>query len=80
MAINRPEYTFELTKKNDSACDLNATDNVQGRYLNGATNICRANTGGTPTNKFVHLEQSRHIRDGGAEIWNLSVGQNWPIP
>jgi hypothetical protein len=78
MAINRHEFTFELT--DNSACDLDATDNVQGRYLNGATDICRANTGGMATNKFVHLEQSRHIRDGGAEIWNLSVGQNWPIP
>jgi hypothetical protein len=80
MANNRPEYTFELTKKNDPACDLNATDNVQGQYLNGATNICRANRGGTPTNKFVHLEQSENIRKGGAAIWNQSVEQNWPIP
>jgi Peptidase family M23 len=76
MAINRPGFTFKLT--GDCACDLNATDNVQGRYLNGATEICRANTGGKPTNKFVHLEQSKKIRD--AKIWNLSVEQNWPIP
>lgn len=80
MADNRPEYTFELTKKNNPACDLNATDNVQGQYLNGAPDICVANTGGNATNKFVHLEQSEKIRRGGAEIWNLSVEQNWPIP
>ena len=79
MAINQPGYTFELTGTG-SACNLNATDNVQGRYLNGASNICLSNAGGTPTNKFVHLEQSRNIRMGGAEVWNLSVGQNWPIP
>jgi hypothetical protein len=80
MAINQPGYTFELTGSG-SACNLNATDNVQGRYLNGAPDVCLANTGGTPTNKFVHLEQSRIVRDGGAEIWNLSVMQNWlPFP
>lgn len=78
MAVNQPSYTFELTGTG-SACSLNATDNVQGRYLNGATNICRSNTGGTPTNKFVHLEQSMKIRRGGAAVWDLSVGQNWPI-
>jgi hypothetical protein len=79
MAHNQPSYTFTLT--GDPACvKLDATDNVQGRYLNGATNICLDNTGGAPTNKFVHLEQTKHIRDGGACIWNLSVEQNWPIP
>jgi hypothetical protein len=80
MAMNQPDFTFELTKKNGPACILNATDNVQGRYLNGATNICGDNPEGTPTNKFVHLEQSEKIRKGGAEIWNKSVEQNWPIP
>ena len=79
MAINQPGYKFGLTGT-IPACNLNATDNVQGRHLNGATDICLANTGGTPTNKFVHLEQSGAIRSGGAEIWNLSVGQNWSIP
>lgn len=79
MAINRPEYTFELTGTG-SACNLNATDNVQGRYLNGAADICRSNAGGTPANKFVHLEQSNNIRRAGAEVWNLSIGQNWPSP
>ncbi len=79
MAINQPDYTFELTGTG-SACNLNATDNVQGRYLNGATNICLSNAGGIPTNKFVHLEQSNNIRSGGAEVWNLSIGQNWPSP
>lgn len=84
MANNQKDFTFKLTC--DPACDkpacenLDATDNVQGQYLNGATNICRSNKGGAPTNKFVHLEQSDHIRKGGAEIWNLSVEQNWPIP
>lgn len=79
MAINQPDYTFELTGTG-SECNLNATDNVQGRYLNGATNICRSNAGGVPTNRFVHLEQSNNIRRGGAEVWNLSIAQNWPIP
>ncbi len=77
MAINQPSYTFELTGTG-SACTLNATDNVQGRYLNGATDICRSSEGGIPTNKFVHLEQSPRIRSGGAAIWDLSVAQNWP--
>ena len=77
MAINQPSYTFELTGTG-SACTLNATDNVQGRYVNGATDICRSNAGGIPTNKFVHLEQSPRIRSAGAAIWDLSVAQNWP--
>jgi hypothetical protein len=79
MADNQPDFTFELTTPKP-ACDLNATDNVQGQYLNGATDICVANTGGNATNKFVHLEQSQKIRRGGAEIWNKSLKQNWPIP
>jgi hypothetical protein len=78
MATNQPSYGFELTGTG-SACTLNATENVQGQLLNGATNICLSSAGGTPTNKFVHLEQSLNIRTAGAQVWNLSVAQNWPI-
>jgi hypothetical protein len=77
MAINQPDYTFELTPNGN--CSLNGTENVQGRYLNGADDVCQPNDLGTPTNKFVHLEQSINIRRGGASVWDLSVGQNWPV-
>ena len=76
MAVNQPDYVFVLTPSD--ACPLNGTENVQGRYLNGADNVCRPNDIGAPTNKFVHLEQSLNIRRGGAAVWDLSVGQNWP--
>ena len=79
MAINQPDFRFQLTGPG-AACNLNGTDNVQGRYLNRADNICLSNAGGKPTNKFVHLEQSVNIRRGGASVWDLSVSQNWPIP
>ncbi len=79
MAVNQPDFKFQLTGP-DAGCNLNGTDNVQGRYLNRADNICLSNAGGTPTNKFVHLEQSLNIRRAGAAAWDLSVSQNWPIP
>lgn len=77
MAVNQPNVRFALTGT-AAACNLNATGNVQGRYLNGATDICRSNDGGRPTNKFVHLEQSGAVRT--AEVWKISVMLNWPIP
>ena len=77
MVVNQPDYTFEVTGTG-AVCPLNGTDNVEGRYLNGATDICTSNSGGVPNNKFVHIEQSRPIRDGGAAVWDLSVQQNWP--
>jgi len=78
MVVHQPDFAFHLTPSD--VCPLNGTENVQGRYLNGADNLCHPNDIGAPTNKFVHLEQSLNIRRGGAAVWDLSVSQNWPIP
>lgn len=38
------------------------SENVQGRHVNGSADVCSANASLT-SNRFVHLEQSRSVRD-----------------
>src|SRR5262249_14597772 len=75
MAVNSPSVSpFDLTGEG-SSCTLNATSNIQGRYLNGATSVCSSNLGGVPNNKFAHIEQLISVRN--ANLWIQSVLETW---
>lgn len=76
MAVNQPGLSFQVPPS--TQCDLNATDNVQGRYLNGAATVCSSNAGGTTTGKFVHVEQLVSARN--PLLWSPSVSQTWQAP
>lgn len=43
------------------------SENVQGRHVNGAPDVCAANATVT-ANRFVHVEQSRAVRDQRSQV------------
>jgi hypothetical protein len=43
------------------------SENVQGRHVNGSPDVCAANAT-ISSNRFVHVEQSRAIRDARAQV------------
>ncbi len=54
--VGQPEPT--------STCGLTGTHNVQGRLMNGSADACTiAAVGASVTGRFVHVEQSRGMRD-----------------
>lgn len=61
------------------ACGLNATDNVEGRHLNGVAveSACSVEPTST-TGKFIHVEQKQEARD--PSLWVTPVNRTFPIP
>ena len=48
------------------SCDLNATENMQGRLLNGVAAECVCCTAASSiTQKFIHIEQHMEFRNPG---------------
>jgi hypothetical protein len=60
------------------ACGLNATDNVQGRLLNGVTagEVCDTAASGY-SGAFLHIEQDPNFRS--AANWVPAVLDTWPV-
>jgi hypothetical protein len=61
--------TWDVDLPGSGACTLNATENVQGRLLNGvaADSVCGTETS-THTQRFVHIEQDPNFRSPGGWI------------
>ena len=74
MAARHPEVKpFELTGEG-STCILNATENVEGRFLNGSTQVCEK-PGVAPSGRFAHIEQLGAYRDPA--LWIDAVRETW---
>jgi len=60
-------------------CTLNATTNVQGRFLNGVApaSVCGTNASGY-SGRFLHIEQKIDMR--GAQDWIDAIDATWPVP
>lgn len=43
------------------------SENVQGRHVNGSANVCASDASVT-SNRFVHIEQSRAVRDNYTQV------------
>ncbi|UQA60291.1 fibronectin type III domain-containing protein [Polyangium aurulentum] len=71
--------TWVVANPGSDTCTLNATDNVQGRLLNGTAepNVCTT-AATASTDRFVHIEQHRDMRV--ASSWLSPVAETFPIP
>ncbi|MBM4298655.1 MAG: hypothetical protein FJ143_13030, partial [Deltaproteobacteria bacterium] len=60
------------------ACSLNATDNTQGRLLNGVSpaSVC-ATSAPTYTGRFIHIEQDPTYRN--PSDWIAPIADTWPL-
>jgi len=69
--------TWRVEVPGSGVCDLNASDNVQGRLLNGigSESVC-----GTAVSSysgiFVHIEQAPGFRQ--ARDWISAINESWP--
>jgi hypothetical protein len=72
IQLERP--TWLVQTPHTSSCDLNATTNVQGRFLNGvpANKVCNTSAS-TPSHKFLHIEQTVDIIEADLE----GVASSW---
>ncbi|HVK70542.1 MAG TPA: fibronectin type III domain-containing protein [Polyangium sp.] len=70
---------WRVTLPGSGTCGLNATDNVEGRHLNGIAfeSACSVEPT-TTTGTFIHVEQKREARD--ASLWINPVTRTFPIP
>lgn len=62
--------TVAVAGDSSSHCPLVGSTNVQGRFINGSAQPCTA-PGVTPTGYFIHIEQSRLVRDNSSEYSKL---------
>ncbi|MDI1452176.1 fibronectin type III domain-containing protein [Polyangium sp. 6x1] len=75
----RANPLWRVTMPGSGTCGLNATDNVEGRHLNGISVESACSTEPTTTNgKFLHVEQKREARD--PSLWVTPVTRAFPIP
>ncbi|MDI1477672.1 fibronectin type III domain-containing protein [Polyangium sp. y55x31] len=71
--------TWSVKMPGSGTCGLNATDNVEGRFLNGVTTDMVCNTAATTASgAFIHVEQKREARD--PLLWLTPVTRTFPIP
>jgi hypothetical protein len=70
--------TWDVETPGTGACSLNATDNTQGRLINGvaASQVCGTAASGY-TGRFVHVEQDPGFR--AAADWVQAVVDTWPL-
>lgn len=75
LLLHNPKWVVDLPG-NDS-CDLNATENVQGRLLNGvaADSVC-GTAASSYTQKFIHIEQDPNFRD--PSDWIAPITDTFP--
>jgi hypothetical protein len=76
MLAHHPSWAIEVP--GSGACGLNATDNVQGRLLNGVPggSVCSTAAVDT-TGTFIHIEQDPGFR--GAGDWTGAIEETWPV-
>jgi hypothetical protein len=76
--ITRDHPTWIVDVPGTGACSLNATDNVQGRLLNGvfSGNVC-GTAASLYTGAFIHNEQDPGFRT--AADWVPAVSDTWPL-
>jgi hypothetical protein len=60
---NSNNSKWRVSLAGESSCDLNATENMQGRLINGvaAERVCRT-PASSITQKFIHIEQHMEFR------------------
>jgi hypothetical protein len=59
-------------------CDLNATENMQGRLLNGVAALCVCCTAASSyTQKFIHIEQDPNFRN--PSDWIAPITDTFPV-
>jgi hypothetical protein len=75
LLVHHPTWDVDLP--GSGSCSLNATENVQGRLLNGVAAACVCCTAGTNyTQKFVHIEQDPNFRNPGD--WIAPITDTFP--
>jgi hypothetical protein len=75
MLVYHPSWDLETP--GTGACTLNATDNTQGRLINGvaASQVC-GTAASSYTGRFLHIEQDPGFRT--ASDWVQAVIDTWP--
>lgn len=67
-SLEGADLVVRLCDPRPSVCNLCGVDNMQGRFTNGSTDICRRGASSL-SEQFIHIEQSRRSRqDYGALI------------
>jgi hypothetical protein len=76
LLVHHPTWDVDLPGA--GACSLNATDNTQGRLINGvpAGSVCEA-PASSYNGKFIHIEQDPGFRNPCD--WINPVRDTWPI-
>jgi hypothetical protein len=69
--------TWDVETTGTGACTLNATDNTQGRLINGvaASQVCNT-AASSYTGRFLHIEQDPGFRT--PSDWIQAVNDTWP--
>lgn len=72
---NNPDWAVAVP--GSGTCSQNATENVEGRFLNGVSqsSVC-AQAATASTGRFVHIEQQPDYRD--AADWFAAIADTWP--
>lgn len=72
---HHPAWDVDLTGA--GVCSLNATDNTQGRVINGVPTASACGTSASSyTGRFIHIEQDPGFRT--AADWIAPVNDTWP--
>ena len=76
MLLYHPGWDIETT--GSGACTLNATDNTQGRLMNGVppASVC-GTAASSYTGRFLHIEQDPGFRSPAD--WVQAVEDTWPM-
>jgi hypothetical protein len=76
MLVYHPAWDLETT--GTGACTLNATDNTQGRLMNGvpAAQVC-GTAAASYSGRFLHIEQDPGFR--APADWVQAVKDTWPL-
>jgi hypothetical protein len=76
MLTHHPSWAIAVP--GGGLCALHATDNVQGRLLNGVTEASVCSVAATETTgTFIHIEQDPAFRLASA--WATSIEEAWPL-
>jgi hypothetical protein len=75
MLLHHPTWDIETT--GTGTCTLNATDNTQGRLINGVapSQVC-GTAASSYTGRFLHIEQDPGFRT--PSDWVQAVNETWP--
>jgi hypothetical protein len=78
IADDQPNW--DVRDPGDGGCSLNATDNIQGRILNGVSygSACSTAAGSPAGDKFLHIEQKPGTYQVAAN-WSQAVRDSWCV-